>query len=361
METERPSLEGRFSFGLCYLRAMDAALSDFILDLPKVELHCHIEGTFEPELMFSLAERNGVQLPYPSVEKLRTAYDFSRLQDFLDIYYEGMNVLRTEQDFYDLTLAYLERINAQNVRHTEIFFDPQGHVSRGIAFDTAFIGITSALDHAEREFGISSELIMCFLRHLDEEDAFRTLDQAESFRHRIRAVGLDSGERGNPPEKFTRVFAEAAARGYLRVAHAGEEGPPAYIVGALDSLGVDRIDHGNSCLEDEELVRRLVREQVPMTVCPLSNVRLCGVPSIDHHPLKKMLDLGLKVTINSDDPAYFGGYMNENMEAVTTALGLDRRHLVTLTRNAIDAAFAPEPRRQALHEELDLFVATRND
>ena len=268
---------------------MDATLTEFIEELPKVELHCHIEGTLEPELMFTLAERNGVALPHDSVEGLRAAYQFNQLQDFLDLYYAGMSVLRSEQDFYDLTWAYLERINQQNVRHTEIFFDPQGHVSRGIPLDTAVVGITSALDHAEREFGVSSELIMCFLRHLDEEDAFRTLEQAEAFRHRIRGVGLDSSERGNPPEDFARVFAEAASRGYLRVAHAGEEGPPEYIYGALDSLGVDRIDHGNSCLEDEDLVRRLAREQVPLTVCPLSNVRLRVVPDMASHPLATML------------------------------------------------------------------------
>jgi adenosine deaminase len=340
---------------------MDAALKEFISELPKVELHCHIEGTLEPELMFALAERNGVALPYDTVESLRAAYRFDHLQDFLDIYYKGMDVLRTEQDFYDLAWAYLVRANGQNVRHTEIFFDPQGHVSRGISLDTAVVGITSALDHAEREFGVSSELIMCFLRHLNEDDAFRTLEQAESFRLRIRAVGLDSSERGNPPENFTRVFAAAADRGYLRVAHAGEEGPPAYIYGALDSLGVDRIDHGNSCLEDPELVRRLARDQVPLTVCPLSNLRLCVVPDIQSHPLATMLEHGLKVTVNSDDPAYFGGYMNENLEAVCSGLGLGRKQLATLTRNAIDAAFTEEPRRQALHEELDLFLATWND
>lgn len=339
---------------------MDDTLSEFIRDLPKVELHCHIEGTFEPELMFQLAERNGIELSYPSIESLREAYAFNRLQDFLDIYYEGMNVLRTEQDFFDLTWAYLERGNQQNLRHSEIFFDPQAHVSRGIALDTAVIGITAALEQAQSEFGISSELIMCFLRHLDEEEAFRTLEQAESFRQRIRAVGLDSSERGNPPQKFERVFAEAASRGYLRVAHAGEEGPPEYIYGALDSLGVDRIDHGNSCLHDPELVRRLVREQVPLTVCPLSNLRLCVVDDMTRHPLAEMLDLGLKVTVNSDDPAYFGGYMTENFEAVTEALGLDQRQLVTLTRNAMDAVFAPEHRRQSLHEELDIFLASRN-
>ena len=340
---------------------MDATLIDFIHDIPKVELHCHIEGTLEPELMFALAQRNGIKLPFDSVDSLRDAYKFSELQDFLNIYYAGMDVLRTEQDFFDLTWAYLERINGQNVRHTEIFFDPQAHVARGIALDTAVVGITSALDHADREFGVSSELIMCFLRHLDEEDAFRTLEQAEAFRHRIRGVGLDSSERGNPPEDFARVFAEAASRGYLRVAHAGEEGPPEYIYGALDSLGVDRIDHGNSCLEDEDLVRRLAREQVPLTVCPLSNIRLRVVSDMQSHPLATMMAKGLRVTVNSDDPAYFGGYMNENLAAVCEGLGLDQKCLVTLTRNAIDAAFAEEPRRQALHEELDVFVASWND
>lgn len=340
---------------------MDAADIRFIRALPKVELHCHIEGTLEPERMFDLAERNGVELPYPSVEALRDAYAFTRLQDFLDLYYEGMNVLRTEQDFFDLTWAYLVRGNGQNLRHTEIFFDPQGHVSRGIAFETAVRGITAALDRAEREFGITSELVMCFLRHLDERDAFRTLDEAEPFRRRIIGVGLDSSERGNPPEKFERVFREAARRGYRRVAHAGEEGPPEYVQGALDSLGVERIDHGNSCLGDPELVRRLVREQVPLTVCPLSNLRLCVVGSMEQHPLADMLDRGLKVTVNSDDPAYFGGYMNENLEAVAGSLDLTRAQLVQLARNAVDAVFAPQPRQQALHAELDTFLATTDD
>ncbi len=337
---------------------MEATDTAFIRALPKIELHCHIEGTLEPELVFDLAERNGIGLPYPSVEALREAYSFTRLQDFLDIYYEGMNVLRTEQDFFDLTWAYLVRGNKQNLRHTEIFFDPQGHVDRGIPFETAVLGITSALDRAEREFGISSELIMCFLRHLDEQEAFRTLDQAEPFRDRIIAVGLDSSERGNPPEKFERVFQEAARRGYRRVAHAGEEGPPEYVYGALDSLGVERVDHGNSCLEAPELVRRLVREQVPLTVCPLSNLRLCVVESMERHPLAEMLDHGLKATVNSDDPAYFGGYMNENLEAVAGALDLGRDQLVQLTRNAVDAVFAPQSRRQALHDELDMFLAS---
>ena len=364
MGPARPPMQPGVPPGKSFIRfcaifaVMEAADIAFIRALPKIELHCHIEGTFEPELMFNLAERNGIGLAYPSVEALREAYSFTRLQDFLDLYYKGMNVLRTEQDFFDLTWAYLVRGNTQNLRHTEIFFDPQGHVDRGIPFEIPVLGITAALDQAEREFGISSELIMCFLRHLDEPAAFRTLDQAEPFRHRIAGVGLDSSERGNPPEKFERVFREAAARGYRRVAHAGEEGPPEYVSGALDSLGVERIDHGNSCLRDPELVRRLVREQVPLTVCPLSNLRLCVVESMEQHPLKDMLDHGLKATVNSDDPAYFGGYMNENLEAVAGSLDLTRAQLVQLARNAADAVFAPQSRRQDLHGEIDRFLAS---
>ena len=336
-------------------------MKQFIEKLPKVELHCHIEGTFEPELMFSLAKRNQIDLPYNDVETLRKAYDFSRLQDFLDIYYQGMNVLQTEQDFFDLTWAYIERIRQQNVRHTEIFFDPQGHTSRDIAFDVVISGITRALDSAQEKYNISSRLIMCFLRHLDEEDAFHTLETAEAFRHLIAGVGLDSSERGNPPEKFADVFSEAGRRGYLRVAHAGEEGPPAYIHGALDVLQVDRIDHGNSCLEDEALVDRLVADKMPLTVCPLSNTRLCVVDDMTNHPLAEMLDRGLMATVNSDDPAYFGGYMNENFIAVTEALGLTREQIVVLAKNAIEASFAEPERKQALHEELSSYLAENAD
>lgn len=328
----------------------------FIAGLPKVELHCHIEGTFEPELMFRIAERNGIALPYNSFETLREAYEFTRLQDFLDIYYAGMNVLQTEQDFFDLTMAYLQRAHDDNVRHTEIFFDPQGHLSRGVEFGPVVEGISRALDQAERELGMSSRIIMCFLRHLDEQDALDTLVIAAPWRERIVGVGLDSSERGNPPEKFARVFAEARAQGYLTVAHAGEEGPPAYITSALDDLGVSRVDHGNSCLQDARMVQRLVEERMPLTVCPLSNLRLCVVDKIENHPLKKMLDLGLCVTVNSDDPAYFGGYMNDNFLAVVNGLGLDRAEVGTLARNAIDAAFVDDARKKALATELSEYL-----
>ncbi len=324
--------------------------------LPKVELHCHIEGTFEPELMFSLAERNGIELPYPSVEALQEAYQFKRLQDFLDIYYQGMNVLQTEADFYDLTMAYLERIHKQNVRHTEIFFDPQGHTDRGVGFAVAVNGISNALADGESKYGLSSKLIMCFLRHLDQESAFQTLEQAKQFKHLIAGVGLDSSERDHPPEKFAAVYAAASEQGYLRVAHAGEEGPPAYIETAVDTLKVHRIDHGNSCLENPQLVQRLVERQMPLTVCPLSNTRLCVVDDMKNHPLKTMLDKGLKVTVNSDDPAYFGGYMNENYYAVKEALSLSVSAIGALAQNAIDASFADADRKSALTNELSSYM-----
>lgn len=331
-------------------------MKKFVEGLPKIELHCHIEGTFEPALMFEIAKRNNIVLPYPNVEKLKDAYNFSSLQDFLNIYYQGMNVLQTEQDFYDLTWAYLEKIHSQNVRHTEIFFDPQGHVSRGIAFDTAVAGISTALETAEIEFGISSQLIMCFLRHLDEEDAFRTLEMAEPHKDRIIAVGLDSSEVGNPPEKFERVFAAARKQGYLCVAHAGEEGPPEYIYSALEKLMVNRIDHGNSCLQDPKLVERLESQKTPLTICPLSNTRLCVVDDMKNHPLKTMLDHGLKATINSDDPAYFGGYMNENILSVISALNLSKKNLAQLMSNAIEAAFVGDTIKTKLATELENYM-----
>lgn len=331
-------------------------MKNFIQGLPKAELHLHIEGTFEPELMFEIAARNRVELPYSSVEALRKAYDFTQLQDFLDIYYQGMNVLQTEQDYFDLTWAYLHRMQAQNVRHVEIFFDPQGHTSRGIAFATVVEGIGAALDRAEKEFDISSRLIMCFLRHLDEDDAIRTLWAAEPFRDRIDGVGLDSSERGNPPEKFERVFALAREQGYRVVAHAGEEGPPEYVRQALDLLRVERIDHGNSAMQDPQLVDRLVAEQVPLTVCPLSNLKLCVVSDLQQHPLREMLDLGIRATVNSDDPAYFGGYINENLLAVEAALRLGRERLAQLARNSFEAAFIDDARRRQLQEELEAYL-----
>jgi adenosine deaminase len=320
-------------------------------------LHLHIEGSLEPELMFALAQRNKISIPFKSVEEVREAYNFTNLQDFLDIYYQGMNVLQTEEDFYDLTTAYLKRIAAQNVMHTEIFFDPQGHTSRGVAFETALNGITRALDDGQKNLGVSSKLIMCFLRHLSEEDAFKTLEQAIPYKNRILGVGLDSSEKGHPPSKFERVFAKARAEGFLIVAHAGEEGPPEYVWEAVDVLKIDRIDHGNRSLEDNELVARLVKDETALTVCPLSNLKLCVVQDMKDHPLKKMITLGLKATINSDDPAYFGGYMNENYQSVSDALGLDQNDLLTLTRNSIEASFLDASGKQALHDRLDQYAA----
>jgi adenosine deaminase len=333
-------------------------MKSFIEGLPKAELHVHIEGTFEPELMFEIADRNGIKLPYASVEILRKAYDFSELQDFLDIYYQGMNVLQTEQDYFDLTWAYLNKVNIENVRHVEIFFAPQGHTSRGIAFSTVIKGIHRALEQARDEFDLSSEVIMCFLRHLDEADAARTLEMAAPFKHLIAGVGLDSSERGNPPEKFERVFAQARKQGYHIVAHAGEEGPVEYIEQALDLLKVERIDHGNTAMTDSSLVNRLVEEQIPLTVCPLSNLKLCVVENLREHPLGDMLDRGLRATVNSDDPAYFGGYINENFMAVEEALSLGKERLAKLARNSFESAFIGYSRRKVLLDELDSYLAT---
>ena len=325
----------------------------FIAALPKAELHLHIEGTLEPELMFSIAERNGLRLPYASVEEVRAAYRFSNLQDFLDIYYAGAGALLQMQDFYDLTWAYLQRAFAQNVRHVEIFFDPQTHTGRGVAFATVTDGISRALADAEARLGISSRLIMCFLRHLDEAHALETLDAAMEYRDRIAGVGLDSSERGNPPGKFREVFRRARAAGFIPVAHAGEEGPAAYVREALDVLEVVRIDHGNNALDDAGLVAELVRRRIPLTVCPLSNVKLRVVEDMTTHPLKRMLDLGLLVTVNSDDPAYFGGYVNENYLAAAQALGLGREELAQLARNSFEACWLDAGARSALIAELD--------
>ena len=325
----------------------------FIAALPKAELHLHIEGTLEPELMFAIAARNGIELPYSSVEEVRAAYRFSNLQDFLDIYYAGANALLEMQDFYDLTWAYLQRAFTQNVRHVEIFFDPQTHTGRGIAFATVIEGISRALDDAEARLGISSRLFLCFLRHLDEAAALGTLDEAMPWREHIAGVGLDSSERGNSPGKFREVFRRARAAGFFAVAHAGEEGPAEYVREALDVLKVVRIDHGNNALEDADLVAELVRRRIPLTVCPLSNVKLCVVDDITSHPLKRMLDLGLFVTVNSDDPAYFGGYVNENYVAVAEALNLSRAELALLARNSIEASLLSTEAKSALLTELD--------
>ena len=314
-------------------------LTGFIERLPKCELHMHVEGSLEPELMFQLAARNGVTLPYPSVEALRSAYSFTRLQDFLDLYYQGMSVLRTEEDFHDLAAAYLARVHAQGLRHVEMFFDPQAHIARGMAIETVINGLQRALDEARETKGITSHLIMCFLRHLDEAEAEKTLDLALPHKARIIGVGLDSTELGHPPSKFARVFKRAREAGFRLVAHAGEEGPPDYVWEAIDLLGVDRVDHGNRALEDKALTARLARDRIPLTVCPLSNLRLRVVKDMTDHPLKRMLDQGLFVTLNSDDPAYFGGYLNENYEAVQQALGLGRDEIAEIGRNGFAASF----------------------
>lgn len=332
------------------------SLDQFINDMPKVELHLHIEGSLEPELMFELAQRNKVAIPFKSVEEVRQAYNFSNLQDFLDIYYQGMSVLQTEQDFYDLTTAYLKRVAAENVMHTEIFFDPQGHTERGVAFGTVINGITRALEDGKNQLGVSSNLIMCFLRHLSEEKAFDTLKEALPYKDKILGVGLDSSEVGHPPAKFERVFAEARKEGFLIVAHAGEEGPPEYVWEALDGLKIDRMDHGNRSLEDPKLVQRIVDQGIALTVCPLSNLKLCVVKDMRLHPLKKMLDLGIKATVNSDDPAYFGGYMTANFNAVAGPLGLTRDDLLKLTKNAIDASFVSDADKAKMHQRVDKFA-----
>ncbi|MEH6699759.1 MAG: adenosine deaminase [Brevundimonas sp.] len=318
------------------------SLRQFIAGLPKAELHLHIEGSLEPELMFELAKRNRVSLPFDSVEAVRAAYDFSNLQDFLDIYYAGADVLRTEQDFHDLGLAYFRRAAADSVRHAEIFFDPQTHTDRGIPFQVAIDGLLASMDRAEAELGVSSSLILCFLRHLDEDAAFATLKAAEPWQDRILGVGLDSSEVGHPPSKFQRVFECAGEMGLKRVAHAGEEGPPDYIWQALDLLKVDRIDHGNRAMEDPALIRRLVAENMTLTVCPLSNHKLCVVDDLARHPLPAMLEAGLKVTLNSDDPAYFGGYVNRNYEAMADQTGVTRDQLVEIAINSFAGSFLPE-------------------
>ena len=323
----------------------EGSMLDFtklINDMPKAELHLHIEGTLEPELMMRLAERNGVTIPYKSVEEIREAYEFSDLQSFLDIYYAGAAVLQTRQDFYDLTWAYLERAAANNVRHVEIFFDPQTHTERGISFDIVVDGIHRALQQGEDKLGISFRLILCFLRHLSADEAMETLEEAMPHRNRIDAVGLDSSEVGHPPSKFTAVFDRARAAGFLTVAHAGEEGPPEYLREALDLLKVERIDHGVRCLEDADLVQRLVDEQVPLTVCPLSNVKLRVFDTLEQHNLKDLLAAGLCATVNSDDPAYFGGYIGENFLQTQAALKLTAAELRTLARNAFRASFLPQ-------------------
>jgi adenosine deaminase len=325
--------------------------------LPKCELHIHIEGSLEPEMMFALARRNNIALPYDSVEAIRRAYLFTQLQDFLDVYYRGMSVLITEQDFFDLAFAYLQRAQADNVRHVEMFFDPQGHTSRGVAFETVVNGLHRACRAAQGRLGISASLIMCFLRHLDEADAERTLDMALAHKARIIGVGLDSSERGHPPSKFKNVFRRARDAGFHLFAHAGEEGPPSYVWEAIDLLGVERIDHGNRSLEDPALVSRIARERTPLTVCPLSNLKLRVVDDLRHHPLRQMMQKDLVVTLNSDDPAYFGGYVGDNYRALEQAIALSPRELIAVARNGFTAAMMPEDERKVALEGFDAVAA----
>ena len=317
-------------------------ITEYIKTIPKAELHLHIEGTFEPELMFEIAQRNQVKISYQSVEEVKKAYQFSCLQDFLDIYYAGASVLLYERDFYDLTMAYFAHCAEENVVHTEIMFDPQTHTKRGISFETVINGIQKAREDAKEKYEISSLLIMSYLRHLSEEDAFETLEQSLPYKHLIKAVGLDSSEKGNPPSKFQKVFEASIKEGYVPVAHAGEEGPAEYIWEALDLLKISRIDHGNNCLTDEVLVKRLVDEKIALTVCPLSNLELKVVDDLKDHPLKKMLNLGLKATVNSDDPAYFGGYMNANFLQTAEALDLTQEEIKTLVKNSFEYSLLSE-------------------
>lgn len=330
----------------------------FIHQLPKVELHLHIEGTLEPEMMFQLAQRNQIELPFASPQEVKAAYEFTNLQSFLDIYYQGANVLVEEQDFYDLTWAYLLKCQQDNVIHTEIFFDPQTHTARGIQFDTVISGIDRALKDGREQLGITSRIIMCFLRHLDEESAFEVLEMALAHKDKIIGVGLDSSELGHPPEKFERVFSKAREEGFLTVAHAGEEGPVSNIYNSLELLNVSRIDHGVRCADDEHLVKQLAESKMPLTVCPLSNTKLKVFDEMSEHNIVDLLRRGLCVTINSDDPAYFGGYMTDNFLAVAESHPLSFDELAQFTRNAIEASFITDAEKRVLHEKLKGFVAT---
>src|ERR1035437_3057489 len=334
----------------------DFLIDNFINGIPKAELHLHIEGTFEPELMFKIAKRNNIKIKYESVEELKNAYSFSNLQDFLNIYYEGAKVLVTNEDFYDLTKAYLDKIHSQNVLHCEIFFDPQTHTSRGISFGTIVTGIYKALTEAKEEKCISSNLIMCFLRDLDLDSAMKTLEDAIPFKDWIMGVGLDSVEVGNPPSKFKDIFDLARSKGFITVAHAGEEGPAEYIREALDLLKVSRIDHGNNSLHDESLVEELVRLKIPLTICPLSNHKLRVVNKLGDHPLKRMMEMGLEVTVNSDDPAYFGRYINENYTAIAKALNLSKEDIYRIAKNSINASFLTDVEKKLLHQRVDLYM-----
>ena len=323
-------------------------MKNFLSKLPKAELHLHIEGSLEPELMFALAQRNNIEIPYKSIEEVKEAYKFSCLQDFLNIYYAGASVLIQEEDFYDLTMAYLTKCHEENIVHTEIMFDPQTHTERGIAFETAINGIQKARNEAQEKWGISSFLIMSYLRHLSEEAAFKTLEQSLPFKHLIKAVGLDSSEKGNPPSKFYKVFEASAKAGYVLLAHAGEEGPAEYVWEAIDGLKIIRIDHGNNCLTDEKLVNEIIQRDMALTVCPLSNLELKVVTDLKDHPLKTMLDKGIKATVNSDDPAYFGGYLNQNFIAIQEALDLSKAEVVLLAKNSFQYSLLEENRKQEL-------------
>ena len=327
----------------------------FIEQMPKAELHLHIEGTLEPEMMMGLARRNHIEIPYENVDEIRRAYRFSSLQDFLNIYYAGMSVLTERVDFFDLAWAYLETAHSQNVTHVEIFFDPQAHTERGVGFDTVLCGLTDALDEAERALKITSRLIMCFLRHLSEESAFETLHAACRFKNQIFGVGLDSSELGHPPSKFERVFSRARTEGFVPVAHAGEEGPAEYVREALDLLQVKRIDHGNHIVDDAELLARVAKEQIPLTLCPLSNLSLKVVARMAEHPMMKLIEAGVLVTINSDDPAYFGGYVNENYLAVSDAFSLEQRQIEQLGRNSFVGSFMTDGEKHRALEQLAAF------
>lgn len=334
-------------------------LANALIDnLPKAELHLHIEGTLEPEMMLKMAKRNGVTLPYDSVDDVRAAYQFDCLQDFLDLYYLGMSVLLTERDFYDLTWAYLERVHADRLTHVELFFDPQAHTDRGVAFETVLDGISAALETARKELGITSKLIMCFLRHLPEDQAFEALDCACKHKDQIFGVGLDSSEKGNPPSKFARVFEAARGEGFIPVAHVGEEGTAENVREALDVLKIDRVDHGNHALDDPALTRRLAQQQTPLTMCPISNLRLKGIPSLSASPVKKALDAGLLVTVNSDDPSYFGGYLNDNFRAVHQHLGLNEGEIIKLAINSFAGSFLEDAQKQKQLDLIDHQVET---
>jgi len=332
-------------------------MEKFIQNLPKAELHLHIEGTFEPELMFEIAKRNGIEIPYSSVEELKDAYSFDCLQDFLDIYYQGASVLQKEEDFYDLTFAYLNKCAEQNVRHAEIMFDPQTHTERGVEFETVITGIQRARKDAKEKFDITTVLIMSYLRHLSEEDAFKTLKQSIPFKEWIAAVGLDSSEKGNPPSKFKRVFEASVDEGYIPLAHAGEEGDSDYVWEAIDLLKIRRIDHGNNSMQDESLVEEIVRRDLALTVCPLSNLSLQVVKDLKEHPLKRMMDKGLKVTVNSDDPAYFGGQVNQNYLEIQKALDLQKEDLIELARNSFAYALISEDLKEKYLKELEEYIA----